>query len=183
MTFVDTSREDFQKAIEHLKHDISGLRTGRATPALVEDIPIDAYGTKQPLKAVASITIGDPKTIVVQPWDKSVMQAVEAGIRQAPIGVNPVNDGKVIRVPLPDLTQERRAELIKVLHQKLEAGRIAIRQLREDVKAMIDDAEKGKEIGEDEKFRQYEALEKLMKELNEKIKLMGEEKEKEIQTI
>ncbi len=183
MTFVDSAREDFQKAVEHLKQDIAGLRTGRATPVLVEDIPIEAYGTRQPLKAVASITVGDPKTIVVQPWDKSIMQAVEVGIRQAPIGLNPVNDGKVIRVPLPDLTQERRVELIKVLHQKLEVARIVVRQLREDVKSVIDEAEKAKELGEDEKFRQYEALEALVKEMNERIKLLGEEKETEIQTI
>lgn len=180
---ADQYKEDFQKAVEHVKHDMATLRTGRATPALVEDIPIDAYSTKQPLKAVASITIQDAKTIAVQPWDKTIIQAIEAGIRQSPIGVNPVNDGKLIRVPLPDLTQERRQELIKVLHQKLEAARIAVRQLREDVKAMIDDAEKNKEIGEDAKFREIEALEKLTKEMNEKIKTMGEEKEKEIQTI
>jgi ribosome recycling factor len=183
MTFVDQHKEEFQKAIEHLKHDISNLRTGRATPALVEDIPVEAYGTKQPLKAVASISISDPKTIAVQPWDKSVLAAVESAIRQSPIGVNPVNDGKMIRVPLPDLTQERRIELIKVLHQKLEASRIAVRALREDVKGRIDAAESAKEIGEDEKFRQHEALEKLMKDLNETIKTIGEEKEKEIQTI
>lgn len=179
----DQYKEDFQKAIEHLKRDVSTLRTGRATTALVEDIPIEAYGTKQPLKAVASIMIQDAKTIVVQPWDKSIFQAVEAGIRQSPIRVNPVNDGKVIRVPLPDLTEDRRVELIKVLHQKLEAARIAVRQLREDVKELIEAAEKNKEIGEDDKYREMEALEKLTKDINEDIKKLGEEKEKEIMTI
>lgn len=183
MTFVDQCKEDFAKSVDHLKHEISSLRTGRATPMLVEDIPIEAYGVKQPLKAVASITVADAKTISVQPWDKSIMQAVEAGIRQAPIGLNPVNDGKMIRVPLPDLTQERRIELIKALHQKLEAARISVRQLREDVKGMIDMAEKEKEIGEDDKFREIELLEKLVKETNDSIKAVGEAKEKEIQTI
>jgi ribosome recycling factor len=179
----DQYKEDFGKAVEHVKKEVSTLRTGRATPALVEDIPIEAYGTKQPLKAVASIMVQDAKTLAVQPWDKSIFQAVEAGIRQSPIGVNPVNDGKVIRVPLPDLTQERRQELIKVLHQKLEAARIAVRALREDVKAFIDEAEKNKEMGEDDKYREMEALEKLTKDTNEDIKKLGEEKEKEIQTI
>jgi ribosome recycling factor len=180
---ADQYKEDFQKAVEHLKKEVSTLRTGRATPALVEDIPIEAYGAKQPLKAVASIIIQDAKTIVVQPWDKSIFQAVEAGIRQSPIGINPVNDGKVIRVPLPDLTQERRVELIKVLHQKLEAARIAVRQLREDVKELIESAEKNKEIGEDDTYREMEMLEKLTKDINEDIKQLGEEKEKELMTI
>jgi ribosome recycling factor len=99
------------------------------------------------------------------------------------LGLNPVNDGKVIRIPLPTLTTERRAELVKVLHQKLEAGKISVRKLREDVKGMIDEAEKAKEIAEDEKFRQLEELDKLMKEMNDKIKVLGEEKEKEINTI
>ncbi|MEK7623909.1 MAG: ribosome recycling factor [Patescibacteria group bacterium] len=183
MTFVQSYKEEFTKAADHVKHDIASLRTGRATPALVEDVSIEAYGTSQPLKAVASISVLDAKTLVVEPWDKSLLGAVDAGIRKSELGLNPVNDGKVVRVPLPTLTSERRAELIKILHQKLENGRIAIRKLREDVKQMIDLAESAKEIGEDEKFRQYEELEKLMKEMNERIKVMGEEKEKEINTV
>ena len=183
MTYVQTYKEGFTQALDHVKHDIASLRTGRATPALVEDVAVEAYGGTQPLKTVASIAVSDAKTLAVEPWDKSLMGAVESGIRKSELGLNPVNDGKVIRIPLPTLTTERRAELVKVLHQKLEAGKISIRKLREDVKGMIDDAEKVKEIAEDEKFRQYEDLEKLMKEMNEKIKVMGEEKEKEINTI
>ncbi len=183
MTIVSEYKEEFAKAIDHLKHDIATLRTGRATPALVEDVLVEAYGTRQPLKAVGSIMVSDPKTLVIEVWDKSILAAVEAGIRASAIGVNPVNDGKVIRVPLPTLTAERRADLIKVLHQKLEAGRIAIRQIREQVKGMIDEAEKNKEIPEDEKFRETDELEKLVKETNELLKRLGEEKEKEITTI
>lgn len=183
MTIVQTSREEFTKAIDHLRHDIATLRTGRATPAIVEDVSVEAYGTHQPLKAVASIAVLDAMTLVVEPWDKSLLGAVEAGIRKSDLGLNPVNDGKVIRIPLPTLTTERRVELVKVLHQKLEAARIATRQIREDLKAMIDLAEEEKSMSEDEKFRQYEELEKVVKEANEKIKAMGEEKEKEITTI
>ena len=183
MTFIDAHKEDFAKVSEHLKTDIATLRTGRATPALVEDVPIEAYGSRQPLKALASIMVSDPKTIVVDPWDKSIIQAVDAGIRAAGVGLNPVNDGKVIRIPLPELTTERRAELIKVLHQKLEAARISVRQMREDIKRLIDGAEKDKAISEDEKFRQYEELEKLVKEVNEKVKKIGDDKEKDITTI
>lgn len=183
MNIVDLHTEEFQKAIEFLKHDISSLRTGRATPAIVEDVHVEAYGVRQPLKAVASISVLDAKTLAIEPWDKSIMQAVEAGIRKSDLGINPVNDGKVIRLPLPDLSAERRQELVKVLAQKLEQAKIALRKIREDIRAEIDAAEKGKIISEDEKFKQQDALEKLMKEFNEKVKVIGEEKEKEIRTV
>jgi ribosome recycling factor len=183
MNILDLNKEEFNGAIAHLKQDISSLRTGRATPALVEDIFVECYGGHQPVKALGSIMVSDPKTLVVEPWDKSLMQAVEVAIRNASIGVNPVNDGKVIRIPLPQLTQERRQELIKVLHGKLEQARISLRKIREDVKGMIDDAEKDGTVAEDEKFKQYDLLDKLVKDLNENIKKIGEEKEKEINTI
>lgn len=177
------SKPEFEKAIEHFKQDISSLRTGRATPAIVEDIVIEAYGTRQPLKAVASISVADAKTLNIDPWDKGLMQAVEAGLRNSPLGINPVNDGKLIRLPLPELTSERRADLIKVLHQKSEAARIAIRKIREDARTEIEMAEEAKEMGEDEKFKLFDEIEKLVKEYNDRIKMMGEDKEKEITTI
>lgn len=183
MNIVQFNKELFSKAIEFLKGDISSLRTGRATPAIVEDIHIEAYGTKQPLKAVASISVADARTLNIEPWDKSLMKAVEDGIRISQLGINPVNDGKLIRLSLPILTQDRRNELIKVLHTKLENCRISIRKVREEVKKEIDSAEKNGEIPEDEKFKQYDELEKMVKEYNEKIKMIGEEKEKEINTI
>ncbi len=183
MSLIDQHQEQFQQVIEHLRKEISNLRTGRATPALVEDIMIEAYGTKQPLKAVASISVQDAKTIAVEPWDKGLVMAVESGIRASQLGISPVNNGKLILLPLPDLTQERRQELIKVLHQKLEVTRIAVRKVREEVKGLIESAEENKEIGEDEKFKQLDDLEKLVKEYNDKIKTVGEEKEKEINTI
>jgi ribosome recycling factor len=183
MNIVDLHKEEFQDAIEYLRRDISSLRTGRATPALVEDISIEAYGTHQPLKAVASISVLDAKTLAIEPWDKSVMLAVEQGIRKSDLGMSPVNDGKLIRIPLPDLSTERRQELIKVLHQKLEQAKISIRKIREEVKQVVEKSAKAKEISEDEKFKQFDELEKLVKESNDKIKVVGEEKEKEIQTI
>jgi ribosome recycling factor len=183
MDFVVTHKQQFEKALDHLKSDILTLRTGRATPALVEDIPVEAYGTKQPLKAVASIAVADAKTITVDPWDKGLIQAVETAINASQLGINPVNDGKLIRLPLPDLTQERRIELIKVLHQKLEASRIAIRKIREEIRNEIEKAEKAKEISEDEKFTQQDELEKMVKEYNEKVKVAGEDKEKDVMKV
>jgi ribosome recycling factor len=111
------------------------------------------------------------------------MQAVEIGLRNSSLGISPVNDGKIIRLPLPSLTSERRAELIKVLHQKLEAARISLRKVREEVRTMVEKAEKNNEITEDEKFKAQEEIEKMVKEYNEKIKTIGEEKETEITTI
>ncbi len=176
-------KQEFDKAIDHFKQDISSLRTGRATPAIVEDILIEAYGSRQPLKAVASISVADAKTLNIDPWDKSLMQAVETGLRNSPLGISPVNDGKLIRLPLPDLTAERRADLIKVLHQKSEAVRIAIRKIREDARTQVEKKEEAGEMGEDEKFKMFDELEKMVKEFNEKIKTIGEEKEREITTI
>ncbi|OGH65252.1 MAG: ribosome recycling factor [Candidatus Magasanikbacteria bacterium RIFCSPHIGHO2_02_FULL_47_14] len=183
MMSVDQYKVDLDKVIEHLKHDISALRTGRATPALVEDVLVEAYGTKQPLKSLASISVSDAKTLAVEPWDKSILQAIEAGIRLSPIGINPVNDGKLIRLPLPDLTHERRIELIKVLHQKAEQARIGARKVREDARDFVEKQEDGKAISEDEKFKFFDQLEKMVKEYNEKIKVIAEEKEKEITSI
>jgi ribosome recycling factor len=173
----------FEQNIAYLRQDISSLRTGRATPAIVEDVQVEAYGIRQPLKALASISVQDAKTIVVEPWDKSVLQAVEVAIRNSSLGISPVNDGKLIRVSLPELTHERRQELIKVLAQKLEAARITIRQTREEVKKVIEMGEDDGGITEDEKFAYQEELDRLVKDYNDRIRQIGEDKEKEITTI
>jgi len=183
MDNLNIYKEDFEKVIDHLKNDITSLRTGRATPALVEDITVEAYGSKQALKTLATINVQDAKTLVIDPWDKSLIQAIDNALRNSQLGINPVNDGRLIRLPLPDLTQERRQELIKVLHQKLETARISIRKVREEIRDSIDKKEKNKEISEDEKYKLQDELEKWVKDYNEKIKVIGEEKEKEINTI
>jgi ribosome recycling factor len=183
MSILIESKEQFEKTISFLRNDISSLRTGRATPALVEDITVEAYGSKQPLKTLASISVSDAKTLNIDPWDKGLVQNVEKAIRNSDLGINPVNDGKLIRLPLPDLTAERRQELVKVLYQKLEQAKISVRKIREEIRTSVDKQEKEKEISEDEKFKIFEELEKQVKEINEKIKTIGEEKEKEVTTI
>lgn len=176
-------KDDFEKVITFFKDDITGLRTGRASTAIVEGVTVEAYGTRQPLKAVASISVADAKTLNIEPWDKSIMAAVEKGIRDSGLGINPVNDGRLIRLKLPDLTVERRNDLVKVLHQKIEQAKVAIRKVREEVRDLISGEEKDNTITEDEKYRLQEDLEKLVKEYNEKIGAMGEQKEKEITTV
>lgn len=180
---INDFKSEFGKAIDFLKNDIAGLRTGRASTAMVEDIMVEAYGTRQPLKAVASISVADPKTLNIDPWDKSLMAAVEKGVRDSGLGINPVNDGRLIRLCLPELTVERRAELTKILHQKLENARISVRQIREDVRNLINEGEKEGEVTEDEKYRLQEELDKLVKDYNEQIKQIGEKKESEISGI
>ena len=180
---INDFKEEFDKVIEFLKKDIVGLRTGRANVAMVEDISIEAYGTYQALKALASITVADAKTLNIEPWDKSVLGHIEKGIRDSGIGVSPVNDGKLIRVILPDLTTDRRRELTKVLHEKLENARVSLRKVRQEVREMVEMEEDNKSISEDEKFKMYEDLEKTVKDFNDQIKEVGEKKETEINTI
>lgn len=180
---LQTFSPDFVGVVAFLKSDIAQLRTGRASVAMVEDIVVDAYGARQPLKATATIMIADPKSLTIEPWDKSLLQAVEKGIRDSGLGVNPVNDGRFIRVVLPELTSERRVELVKVLHQKLEHARISVRKVREEVRELIAGEEKDKTISEDDKFRLQEELEKMVKSYNEEIQKIGEAKEKEITTV
>lgn len=180
---ISDFKSDFDKAIEFFKEDISGLRTGRASSAIVEDIMVEAYGTYQTLKSVASINIPDAKTVSIEAWDKSILSAIEKAVRDSGLGINPVNTGSQIKIFLPDLTSERRGELIKVLHQKEEGARIAVRKIREDVKEMIKEAESTDEVTEDEKYRLEEELDKMVKEYNDKVKEVTDKKEAEINTI
>lgn len=180
---INDFKEEFSKVIEFLKTDITGLRTGRASTAMVDNITVEAYGVRQSLKAVASVTVTDPKTLMIDPWDKSILAAVEKGIREANIGANPVNDGRGIRLSLPELTVERRQELVKILHQRLENARISVRKVREEIRDMIVGEEKSGGMSEDEKFKLQEDLEKMVKDYNEEIRVIGESKETEITTI
>ena len=180
---ISDFKGDFDSAINFFKEDISGLRTGRASAAIVEDIMVEAYGTHQTLKSLASINIPDAKTVNIDPWDKSILSAVEKAVRDSGKGLNPVNTGSQVRLSMPELTSERRNELTKILHQKEEAARIALRKVREDVKEMIKSAEDSDEVTEDEKYRLEEDLDKMVKEHNDKVKEITEKKEAEINTI
>ena len=159
------------------------MRTGRATPALVEDLEVDYYGAKTPLKAMAAISSPEPKQLVIQPWDKNAVQPIEKAIQSSSLGLNPVTDRDVIRLSIPSLTEERRKELTKLLGKHLEEARIQVRREREDALKEIERREKAKEISEDEKFRQKSEVQKQVDEINKKIEGMGSAKEKEIMTV
>ena len=180
---IEEHRSGFEQALEFLKSELNGLRTGRANSALVEDIPVEAYGSTMPVKGVGNVLVPDSKTIMIEPWDKTLLKEIEKAVRAAPIGVSPVVDGSRVRITLPPLTEEGRKELVKIVNRKSEEARIGVRNVREEVKEAIVKLEKDKEISEDERFRLQEALETQVKSWNEKIAKLAEEKEKEIMTI
>lgn len=176
-------KQKLEKIVERLKSEIASLRTGRATPTLVEDLEVDYYGSRTPLKAIASISSPEPRSLVIQPWDKNAIQPIEKAIQGSTLGLNPVTDRDSIRLSIPPLTEERRKELTKLLGKHLEDARIHVRREREEALKEIDRKEKAKEISEDEKFRQKSEAQKQVDEVNKKIENMGVTKEKEIMTV
>lgn len=173
-------KADFDGVADFYKSDIASIRTGRATPALVEDVAVDAYSQKMTIKELASINAPEPRTIVIQPWDKSVLEAIVGGIRKSDVGLAPVVDGELIRLSIPALTEERRRDFVKLLKQKTEDARVKIRRLREDLWGTIQKMEKSGEITEDDKFRGKEDLQKIVDEHNKKIEELEKKKEGEL---
>lgn len=180
---IEELKPDYEKTIEHLKKELAGLRTGRATVSLVEGILVDSYGSKMPLKQLASISVPDPKTIVVQAWDKNLTVEVEKAISQAGKGFSIVMEGDFVRLSLPSLSEETRKNITKILHEKLEGSRIAIREIRDKTRDSITKMFREKEVTEDDKYILYEDLNKMTTEYNDKIKEIGDIKEKEIMTV
>lgn len=180
---IENKKSEMENSIEHFKEELNQLRTGRASTALVENILVDYYGAKSPMKQVASITIPEPRTIVISPWDKGSLVGIESAIRESQLNLNPNNDGNVVRINIPQLTEDRRKELVKVLNQKAEEARIAIRKYREEVWEEIQEMEKSGKIGEDDKFSGKDKLQGVVDEYNGKIEEIRENKEREILTV
>jgi ribosome recycling factor len=180
---INLHKEDLDKSIEHFKSEATKIRTGRAHPSLVEDLLVDYYGAKTPLKQIASINTPEPRTIAIQPWDRGALGAIEGAIRNSDLNVNPTNDGVLVRVNIPMLTEERRREMVKALNQKGEEARIAIRSIREDILKEIKDAEKVGDISEDDEFSAKEKVQVLVDEYNKKIEELRAKKEVEIMTV
>ncbi len=181
--FLVKRKADFQAAVEHFQSELTSLRTGRATPTLVENVSVPAYDAMMPLNNVASIGVQDSKTLVIEPWDKSLLQAIEKAIREADLGVNPAVDGSIVRLVMPQMTEETRKKMVKSMHEKGEDARIAIRGVRESIRDEAGKKEKDKEFGEDEKFKILDELDKLTKEFNDLVELISEKKEEEIMTV
>lgn len=180
---LENAKIDMEGGTDRLKSELSKLRTGRANASLVENISAEYYGVMTPIKQLASISIPEPRTIAISPWDKNAIKVIEAAIRASDMGLNPGNDGQVVRINIPALTEERRKDLVKVLNQKAEEARIGVRNSREDAWKEISEKEKEGELSEDDKFRAKERLQKVVDEYNGKIEEMRTKKEEEIMTI
>lgn len=180
--YADT-RDRMQKALENLERDYKRLRTGRASVSLVDGIRLDYYGTSTPLNQLATLTVPEPRTIVIQPWDATIIGDVEKAILKSELGLTPMNDGKIIRIGIPPLTQERRRDLVKVIKKKAEEAKVAVRNIRRDANEMLKDLKKEKEISEDEQNRAQEETQKITDDFIKKVDMAYSAKEKEILEI
>jgi ribosome recycling factor len=167
-------------SVEHFRKDLAKLRTGRANINIFEDIKIDYYGTLTPVNQVATLTVPDPTLIQIQPWDPTLLESIDKAVRTADLGLNPINDGKVLKVPIPPLDEERRKDMAKHIKVMMEDEKTALRIMRRDAKEQIEQMEKDKDITEDDKFWGYDKLQELTDGNIKKIEELGSAKEKEI---
>jgi ribosome recycling factor len=177
------ARTRMEKTKSDLQHEMATIRTGRASLGLLDHVRVDYYGTPTPLNQLATLTVPEPTMIVVQPWDVSQIGNIEKAIRSADLGLNPSNDGKVVRVPIPPLTEERRKELVKHLHHVLENHRVAVRNIRRDANENVKKLLKEKKISEDDEKRAHDEIQKMTNRVIEEIDQIGKAKEKEILEI
>jgi ribosome recycling factor len=175
--------ERMEKAVAALRNDLMSIRTGRASPALVEKLRVEAYGGVVPLNQVATIAVPEPRLLTIRPWDVSVIGAIEKAILKSDLGLTPNNDGKIIRLSIPPLTDERRRDLAKLVNKRVEEARVAIRNVRRDGLKELGDLEKNKEISEDELFKAKEDLQKLTDDYIKKVDSVGEQKQAEIMEV
>ncbi|MBI4239847.1 ribosome recycling factor [Candidatus Uhrbacteria bacterium] len=183
MIDLNSRKAEFEKHLEHLSQELKTLRTGRASTALLEHIHVDAYGVSTPLQHCASLSVADARTLVISPWDRSLLKEVEKAIVQANIGVSPINDGVVIRVVMPSLTEENRKNLVKSLGARVEQARVGLRSVRDKIKEEILKAEKAKEMTEDDRFALLKDLDEMTREFTDHVEQMGKAKEQDIMTI
>lgn len=177
------AEERMQKALSVLKQDLASLRAGRATPALLDKITVDYYGSPMPINQLANISVPEPRLLVIQPWDKNAVPEIERAILKSDLGLTPNTDGSVIRLAIPQLTEERRKELVKICKKKAEEGRVAIRNIRRDANEELKRMEKAGEITEDEYHRAQEEIQKLTNKMIEGVDKVLADKEKEIMEV
>jgi ribosome recycling factor len=172
-----------KKAVEVLRRELATLRTGRASPALVENLMVDYYGVPTPLGQLATISVPEARLIIIQPWDRQALPMIEKGILKSDLGLNPVNDGRVIRVPIPPLTEERRRELVRILKKRVEEGKVAVRNVRRDALDQLREMERGKAISQDENRRAQEQLQRVTDAHIAQIDQLSSAKEAEIMQV
>lgn len=177
------AEKKMQKSVESLQTDLAKIRSGRAHPSLLDQIMVPYYGNDTPLNQVASINVSDPRTLMVTPWEKTIIPVIEKAIRTSELGLNPATSGEAIRVPLPALTEERRKDLIKIVRQEVENARVAIRNIRRDANNRYKDLLKAKEISEDDEHRGQENIQKLTDKFIKEVETLLTAKEKELMEV
>ena len=180
---LDELRQRMTKSVEALQDDLMSIRTGRASPALVEKLPVEYYGTMTPLNQMASIAAPEPRLLVIRPWDPSALPDIERALLKSDLGLTPMNDGKLIRLNIPRLTEERRRELVRLVSRRVEEARVAVRNLRRDALQDLKEFEKEKMIPEDDFFRGKDAVQELTDEFIKEVVEIGKRKEAEVMDI
>ena len=190
MTTIATSKEALaqakirmEKAVEDFRKELSGVRTGRANVSLLDHVRVDYHGTSMPINQLGTLSVPDATMIMISPWDTSAVPMIDKAIRTTDLGLNPTNDGKVVRVPIPPLTEDRRKDLVKHIHKVLENHRTAVRNIRRDIKEAVEKLEKDRKISEDDRKRSLDELEKLTHSETKKIEDLSALKEKEVMEI
>jgi len=190
MTAIATSKDALtqakirmEKAVEDFRKELAGVRTGRASVAMLDHVRVDYHGTPMPVNQLGTLSVPDPTMIVISPWDPGALPLIDKAIRTSDLGLNPSNDGKVVRVPIPPLNEERRKELVKHLHKVLENHRTAVRNIRRDIKEAVEKLEKDKKISEDDRKRSLDELDKVTHAETKKVEDLCAAKEKEIMEI
>ncbi|QQG42375.1 MAG: ribosome recycling factor [Candidatus Giovannonibacteria bacterium] len=182
---IDFSAEEkeFKKILANFEEELKKIRIGRASPAVLEGITADSYGAPTPLAHLAALSSPDPKSVLIKPWDKNLLLAIEAALEKADLGLSIISEGDQVRAVFPALTEERRKEFVKLLGKKEEEARIEVRKRRDDIWKTIQEEERAKLISETQKYSQKEKMERMTENVNEKIKKLSEKKEKEIMEI
>jgi ribosome recycling factor len=190
MTTINNTKEAqaaaktrMEKAVEDFRKELASVRTGRANAAILDQVRVDYHGTPMPVNQLGTVTVPDPSMLQIAPWDPSAVSLIDKAIRASDLGLNPTNDGKVVRIPIPSPTEERRRELVKHIHKALENHRTAIRNIRRDLKEAIDKLEKDKKISQDDQKRALEELDKLSQAETKKVEELCATKEKEVMEI
>lgn len=181
--FLQEKQSDFASALDFFHKEIGALRTGRANPSMLDNISVEAYGIMNPVNAVANIAVSDSHSIIISPWDKAVVKAIEKAIVEAGLGLGVINEGDKIRLTIPPLTEENRKELVKKINEKMEKTRIILRGTRDSVKKLIEKAFDDKEISEDDKMRAMKELDEFSAKKNDELKDIRDRKEKDIMEV
>ena len=182
-TLLSNAESRMQKAVEALKRDMNTVRTGRASPALVENLSIDYHGIPTPLNQLATISVPEARLLVIQPWDRQAVSAIERGILKSDLGLNPAADGVVIRLPIPQPTEERRRELVRVVKRQAEEARVAVRNIRRDVIDKLRTMERNKELSQDDNRRSQDQLQRLTDAFVNQIEALADAKEAEVMEV